>query len=165
MIKPYSPNLTQRVQTYSGIAAEAIPLRNIDIVIYSAFSTLDHSLDRGLQTVVEGYKGLTQSIKDYICYSKRGRMREKQQRAKELEQKRISIPVRRSSKFKVIKHTPEGYLEGGWKTESTRLNQIRFYNQILENKSNLTSDGLTTLKFKTISKTNQEKYTFISVEL
>ena len=88
MIKPYSPNLTQRVQTYSGIAAEAIPLRNIDIVIYSAFSTLDHSLDRGLQIVVEGYKGLTQSIKDYICYSKRGRMREKQQRAKELEQKR-----------------------------------------------------------------------------
>ena len=84
---------------------------------------------------------------------------------KELEQKRISIPVRRSSKFKMIKHTPEGYLEGGWKTESTRLNQIRFYNQILENKSNLTSDGLTTLKFKTISKTNQEKYTFISVEL
>jgi hypothetical protein len=83
----------------------------------------------------------------------------------QIKKKKISIPARRKSTFKMIRHIPQGYIEGGWKTESTRLNQIRFYNQILENKSNLISDGLTTLKFKTISKTNQENYTFISVEL
>jgi len=83
----------------------------------------------------------------------------------ELEQKRISIPARRSSTFEMIEHTPEGYLEGGWKSESTRLNQIRFYNEILNSKSNLTQDGLSTLKYTKVSATSQDNYTFISVKL
>ena len=83
----------------------------------------------------------------------------------EIDKKRISIPARRNSKFEMIKHKPEGYLEGGWKSESTRLNQIRFYNQIIENKSNLISDGLSTLKYKKISEHSQEQFSIISVEL
>jgi hypothetical protein len=83
----------------------------------------------------------------------------------ELEQKRISIPARRSSTFEMIKHKPEGYLEGGWKSESTRLNQIRFYNQVINNESNLTTDGLSTLKYTKVSSTSQGKYSFISVKL
>ena len=43
-----------------------------------------------------------------------------------IERKEISIPARRQSTFEMIKHTSEGYLEGGWKTESTRLNQLGF---------------------------------------
>ena len=83
----------------------------------------------------------------------------------ELEQKRISIPARRNSTFEMIKHKPEGYLEGGWKSESTRLNQIRFYNQVINNESNLTKDGLSTLKYTKVSSTSQGKYSFISVKL
>jgi hypothetical protein len=83
----------------------------------------------------------------------------------ELEQKRISIPARRNSTFEMIKHKPEGYLEGGWKSESTRLNQIRFYNQVINNESNLTTDGLSTLKYTKVSSTSQGKYSFISVKL
>ena len=83
----------------------------------------------------------------------------------ELEQKRISIPARRSSTFEMINHKSEGYLQGGWKSESTRLNQIRFYNQVINNESNLTQDGLSTLKYTKVSDTSQEKYSFISVEL
>ena len=83
----------------------------------------------------------------------------------ELEQKRISIPARRNSTFEMIKHKPEGYLEGGWKSQSTRLNQIRFYNQVRNNETNLATDGLTSLNFKGVSKTEQDNYTFISVEL
>ena len=83
----------------------------------------------------------------------------------ELEQKRISIPARRNSTFEMIKHKPEGYLEGGWKSESTRLNQIRFYNQVINNESNLTTDGLSTLKYTKVSDTSQGKYSFISVKL
>ena len=83
----------------------------------------------------------------------------------ELEQKRISIPARRSSTFEMIEHKPEGYLEGGWKSESTRLNQIRFYNQVINNESNLTTDGLSTLKYTKVSSTSQGKYSFISVKL
>ena len=83
----------------------------------------------------------------------------------ELERKRISIPARRSSTFEMIKHESEGYYQGGWKSQSTRLNQIRFYNEVLQNKTGLTKDGLTTLKFKKISETNDGNYTMLSVEL
>ena len=82
-----------------------------------------------------------------------------------IERKEISIPARRQSKFEMIKHESEGYLEGGWKSESTRLNQIRFYNQVRNNETNLATDGLTSLNFKGVSKTEQDNYTFISVEL
>ena len=37
-------------------------------------------------------------------------------------------------------------------------NQIRFYNEVLQNKTGLTKDGLTTLKFKKISETNDGNY-------
>jgi len=45
------------------------------------------------------------------------------------------------------------------------LNQIRYYKQVLDNESNLTTDGLSTLKFKTMSKTEDDNYTFLSVDL
>jgi hypothetical protein len=83
----------------------------------------------------------------------------------QIDKKKISIPARRSSTFEVVKHESTGYDSGGWKTDSTRLNQIRFYNQILENKSNLISDGLSTLKYTKVSDISQEKFTFISVKL
>jgi len=82
-----------------------------------------------------------------------------------IERKEISIPARRQSTFEMINHKSEGYLQGGWKTESTRLNQIRFYNQVRNNETNLATDGLTSLKFKGVSKTEQDNYAFISVEL
>ena len=83
----------------------------------------------------------------------------------ELERKRISIPARRSSTFEMIKHTSEGYLDGGWKSESTRQNQIRFYNEVLQNETNLTQDGLSTLQYNVKAEATAPKYTFISVEL
>ena len=84
---------------------------------------------------------------------------------KDLGRKKISIPARRESIFEMIQHGAEGYGDGGWKYESTRLNQIRYYNQVLENKSNLTTDGLSSLRFKTNSKTEEDNYTFLSVSL
>ena len=81
------------------------------------------------------------------------------------QRKEISIPARRQSTFEMINHTSEGYLEGSWKTKSTRLNQIRFYNQVLNNETNLSTDGLTSLKFTKVSSTEQDNYTFISVKL
>jgi len=82
----------------------------------------------------------------------------------ELERKKIAIPIRRNSTFKMIKHKPEGYFDGSWKSESTRSNQVRFYNEVLQNKTNLEEDGLSTLIFKTISKTEDKKFTFLSIE-
>jgi len=82
----------------------------------------------------------------------------------ELDRKRIAIPARRKSTFEMVSHKPEGYFEGGWKSKSTRLNQIKFYNEVLQNKTNLEEDGLSTLIYKTISKTEDKKYTFLSIE-
>ena len=83
----------------------------------------------------------------------------------DIESKTIAIPARRNSLFEMIEHESEGYFEGGWKSKSTRLNQLRFYNEILNNETNLDSDGLSTLKYTKVSDTSQEKYSFISVEL
>ena len=83
----------------------------------------------------------------------------------DIQSKTIAIPARRNSLFEMIEHKSEGYFEGGWKNKSTRLNQLRFYNEILNNETNLDSDGLSTLKYTKISDTSQEKYSFISVEL
>ena len=83
----------------------------------------------------------------------------------ELERKKIAIPIRRTSTFKMIKHKPEGYFNGTWKSESTRSNQVRFYNEVLQNKTNLEEDGLSTLMFKELSNTTIDKYTFLSVNL
>ena len=97
------------------------------------------------------------------CYAKSYNCIPKSQH--ELERKRISIPARRSSTFEMIKHTSEGYLDGGWKSESTRQNQIRFYNEVLQNETNLTQDGLSTLQYNVKAEATAPKYTFISVEL
>ncbi|MAR20484.1 MAG: hypothetical protein CMD25_00235 [Flavobacteriales bacterium] len=83
----------------------------------------------------------------------------------DIQSKTISIPARRQSTFEMIEHKSEGYFEGGWKSESTRLNQLRFYNEILNNETNLDSDGLSTLKYTKVSLTSQGKYSFISVKL
>ena len=48
----------------------------------------------------------------------------------------------------MLKHESKGYYHGTWKSESTRLNQIRFYNQVRNNETNLATDGLTSLNFK-----------------
>src|SRR5210317_516189 len=83
----------------------------------------------------------------------------------QIEHKKISIPIRRNSTFEMLKHTDAGYKDGSWKSESTRLNQIKFYNEVISSETNLTNDGLSTLEFKKISDTNQENYTFISASL
>ena len=65
----------------------------------------------------------------------------------------------------MLKHTDAGYKNGSWKSESTRLNQIKFYNEMISNETNLTNDGLSTLEFKKISDISQENYTLLSVRL
>ena len=78
-----------------------------------------------------------------------------------IERKEISIPARRQSTFEMINHKPEGYLEGGWKSKSTRLNQIRFYNQVRNNESDLATDGLTSLNLKVSSNRTRQLYIYI----
>ena len=84
---------------------------------------------------------------------------------KEIEKKRVSIPVRRKSTFEVLHHDNEGYGDGGWKYQSTRLNQIRYYDRVLNNRTKLHNDGLSNLKYQTNSRSADENYTILSVNL
>ena len=64
-----------------------------------------------------------------------------------------------------MKHDSNGYVDGSWKEESTRLNQIRFFNQVRNNKTNLDTDGLTTLHFTEVSEKTTRNITHLKVTL
>ena len=72
-------------------------------------------------------------------------------------------PYRRQGSFSLQKHIPQGYVEGKWKTESTRLNQIRFFNQVINNQTNLGTDGLSTLYFDLEDEKTRREYTHLKV--
>ena len=83
----------------------------------------------------------------------------------ELENKRVTKPYRRQGSFKLQKHKSEGFTNGQWKTESTRLNQIRFFNQVVDNQTNLGTDGLSNLSFELIDEKTRREYTHLKVTL
>ena len=83
----------------------------------------------------------------------------------ENEDIKVNKPFRRPSTFKLLKHAPTGYNAGRWKTESTRLNQIKFFDQIRNNKSNLLEDGLTTLHYEIVEEKNVRNYLHLKVTL
>ena len=83
----------------------------------------------------------------------------------ELENKKIVKPYRRQGSFQLQKHQNEGYVNGKWKTESTRLNQIRFFNQVRANKTNLGIDGLSNLEFELNDEKTRREYTHLKVTL
>ena len=58
-----------------------------------------------------------------------------------------SIPYRRKSKFLLLEHENNGFENNKWKTNFTRYNQLRFYNEVSKNDNLLYNDGLSTLKY------------------
>ena len=158
--KPLQPNEIQEIHTTQGFSL----LNNYEqynssnnLKIYYDFKHIkldkDYKYDTGKvlnlatnEYDAESYQSIPKTIQD-------------------IQSKTISIPARRQSTFEMINHKSEGYLQGGWKSESTRLNQLRFYNEILNNETNLDKDGLSTLKYTKVSSTSQGKYSFISVKL
>ena len=75
------------------------------------------------------------------------------------------IPYRRQGSFQLQNHQPQGYGAGKWKTDSTRLNQIRFFNQVRANKTNLGSDGLSNLHYELVDEKTRREYTHLKVTL
>jgi hypothetical protein len=61
---------------------------------------------------------------------------------KEVFGKTISLPHRRISKFRKLNHYNNGWERGGWIQEETRLNQIRFMNDVSNNMIDVREDGL-----------------------
>ena len=65
-----------------------------------------------------------------------------------IEYKEIGIPIRRKSWFMLLDHKPGGYLNGRWKDQLTRYNQLKFINEIAPNYSKNAQGGLSDIDFK-----------------
>lgn len=78
---------------------------------------------------------------------------------------RLAIPFRRESDYRELKHEDEGFLTTGWKDITTRYNQLRFMNEVMRGYRKPEDDGLTTCKYKVLSKSNVRKQTQMIVKL
>jgi len=74
-------------------------------------------------------------------------------------------PCRRDSRFKSLKHKTNSSIGNKWVHRETRKNQLKYYNEVREELDNFRIDGLNTLRFKEVSKEENNLVTKISVEL
>lgn len=81
------------------------------------------------------------------------------------EYKEIKVPHRRESTFKLIPHEENGYENGGWKNQTTRFNQLRFHNEVLNNSVQFEKDGLSTCTFKEHGKHTDDKILHVTVAI
>ena len=58
------------------------------------------------------------------------------------------IPYRRESSFNLLDHQPGGYLDGRWKDQLTRYNQLRFSNEVRTGEYDIKNDGLNSIEYK-----------------
>lgn len=73
------------------------------------------------------------------------------------------IPHRRKSLLKLLPHRGNGFLNGQWKSETTRWNQLRYNNEVQNGDRDNIEDGLSTLKFTLHGKTQEGTYTHLNV--
>ena len=79
--------------------------------------------------------------------------------------KRVSVPYRRKSTFKLLSHEENGYMEGKWKEQSTRHNQSKYHNEVSIGKVDPKNDGLSNCEFLEISRTKNNNQTHIVVSI
>jgi hypothetical protein len=81
------------------------------------------------------------------------------------EFKLIDVPFRRQSTFKLLTHEENGFVKDGWKSDMTRFNQLRFYNEVIKGYRNIKEDGLSNCKYKQHSISKVENQVNIIVGL
>jgi len=75
------------------------------------------------------------------------------------------VPFRRDCSFRLLKHDENGYVNGSWKEQTTRYNQMRYYNEIVRGYNNMREDGLSNCKYREIShaKVNNETHVTVAI--
>ena len=76
-----------------------------------------------------------------------------------------SVPFRRESDYRLLKHEDQGFLNTGWKNITTRYNQLRFMNEVLRGYGMPEDDGLTTCKYRVLSNARVRNVTQMTVKL
>ena len=79
--------------------------------------------------------------------------------------KKITIPYRRSSTFKLIPHEENGFVKGAWKSGTTRFNQLRYFNEVVRGHKPTKEDGLNSCQFKELNSARIKNQTHILVSI
>jgi len=77
----------------------------------------------------------------------------------------ITVPYRKTSEFKQMKHEENGFVNGGWKNIVTRYNQLRFNNEVMRGHTDIANDGLNNLKYKEFTRVRTGNETHLVVGL
>jgi len=75
------------------------------------------------------------------------------------------IPFRKDGTFSLLEHEENGYVDGAWKDQTTRFNQMKYYNEVLRGHKNTKEDGLNDCKFKELTNVTQHNETHIVVSI
>jgi len=81
------------------------------------------------------------------------------------DSKQIRIPFRRNSTFSTVDTKVDNYLDGRWRHQTTRFNQLKYVNEVSKGLSDLTKDGLSTLDYKLHSTTSLDRETHMTVAI
>lgn len=81
------------------------------------------------------------------------------------ENKLIDVPFRRISTFELMSHEENGFVKTGWKSEMTRYNQLKFYNEVQKGYRNTKEDGLSNCDFveHSVSKVKQQIHVVVGI--
>jgi hypothetical protein len=79
--------------------------------------------------------------------------------------KEISVPFRRKSNFKLLSHKPNSWDGNNWVHKETRINQLRFLNDIKQGLYNTDADGLNTCTYQIIGEASVKNSHHLSVLL
>lgn len=76
---------------------------------------------------------------------------------------KVKFPYRRPGTYKLLKHDEAGYTDGFWKDWSSRENQMRYWRKVIDGKTNLLQDGLSTCMFRSSISEESDKYLKLNV--
>ena len=71
---------------------------------------------------------------------------------------RLKFPYRRKGVYKLLRHSEGGYVDGYWKDWNSRENQLRYYRLTNSGSSNYSKDGLSTCKYRSNIKIQEDNY-------
>jgi hypothetical protein len=81
------------------------------------------------------------------------------------EFKEVQVPFRKRSTFRLLAHEDEGFSNGKWKHVETRANQIKYFNEVKKNRTNLKRDGFDNIKTDSYVEVQFDDHHRIRVEL
>ena len=76
----------------------------------------------------------------------------------------ILTPFRREGRFQVLSHKNNAWDDMKWMDKSTRVNQLKFFNEVRTDLFDINIDGLNTLRYKVLVDKNLNGYRKVSVQ-